>query len=633
MDFETAKPLYLGRARNQSKLFSMSDATMSSPAESAPLGRGVLPMMWRRILFGGLVLGTMAALMWLTAVALSPGGIGALDVVLLVLFAITLPWMVIGLWNAIIGFLILRFAADPVAAALPAVARVRGDEPITESVALLACIRNEGPARVLRNLTPTLEGLAASGAGGRFHLYLLSDTDDAAVAAAEEAAFGVLEQAWRGRIAVTYRRRAINTGFKAGNLHDFCRRYGDRHTLGVTLDADSYMPAAAVLRMVRVMQVAPEIGILQGLVVAMPSASAFARLFQFGMRLGMRSYTVGSAWWQGDCGPHWGHNSILRLAPFTTYCDVAPLETAGLFGGPVLSHDQIEAVLMRRAGYEVRVLPEETLGFEENPPTLMEFIRRDLRWCQGNLQYARLLSLPGLKPVSRYQLVFALLMFVDWPAWIGLLVVGTLAVALARDPGDVVQPDAGAALLAIVFVMWFGPIFATLLDVLTRGKERRAFGGGARLLAGIIANVIFTLLLWPIRWFSATLSFARLVTGSRVGWGAQSRDDHAVPFALALRSLWPHTLLGVSVIALLAVTAPAALPYALLIAAGGLALSAPFAVLTANAAFGAALARRGIGALPEEIDPGPLRALMLPPLAAVPPGAVPSRSATPCSSA
>ena len=101
----------------------------------------------------------------------------------------------------------------------------------------------------------------------------------------------------------------------------------------------------------------------------------------------------------------------------------------------MLSHDQIEAVLMRRAGYEVRVLPEEGSSWEENPPTLIEFIRRDLRWCQGNMQYWHFLRLPGLKPVSRYQLAFAILMFLGSPAWIGMLVLGTLAVALAPTAG------------------------------------------------------------------------------------------------------------------------------------------------------------------------------------------------------
>ncbi|MBN8921030.1 MAG: glucans biosynthesis glucosyltransferase MdoH, partial [Rhizobiales bacterium] len=453
----------------------MSDIAERPGAARAASGRWP-PLVRRRIVFAALVLVTMGALVWLLAAALAAGGLSALDMALICLFAVTLPWTVIGFWNATIGFIVMRFARDPVVAVLPAAARVTGREPITASTALLVCVRNEAPARVARNLVPMLEALAATPFGDRFHLYVLSDTDAATVAAAETQVFDELQRRFAGRIAVTYRRRAGNAGFKAGNLRDFCERWGHLHECAVTLDADSYIPAAAVLRMVRVMQAAPEIGILQGLVIGMPSTSAFARVFQFGMRLGMRSYTIGSAWWQGDCGPHWGHNSVLRLRPFTAHCHIPPLPGGGPLGGDVLSHDQIEAVLMRRAGYEVRVLPEEDLGWEENPPTLLEYIRRDLRWCQGNMQYWRFLAMPGLRPVSRYQLAFALLMFLGSPAWIALLVLGALGIAAAPASTDFMHADYGAALLAVILVMWFAPKIATTIDVLTRPASRRAFG-------------------------------------------------------------------------------------------------------------------------------------------------------------
>src|SRR5207249_6375301 len=133
-------------------------------------------------------------------------------------------------------------------------------------------------------------------------------------------------------------------------------RWGHLHDFAVTLDADSFMTAEAILRLVRVMQADPKLGIVQGLVVGLPSTSAFARIFQFGMRLSMRSYTIGSAWWQGDCGPYWGHNAIVRIAPLVAHCQLPVLAEGALVKGHVLSHDQIEAVLMRRAGYAVRVL-------------------------------------------------------------------------------------------------------------------------------------------------------------------------------------------------------------------------------------------------------------------------------------
>jgi membrane glycosyltransferase len=570
---------------------------------------------WRPVLFSAAVGLTMAGLIWLAVLALSPGGFGAVDAVLVALFAVTLPWYVIGFWNAAIGLVIMRFARDPVAAVTPVAGRVRGDEPITASTAILLCIRNEPPQRVARLLEPMLEGLSARGVGERFHVYVLSDTSEPAIAAAEDASFAALAAAWRGRLALTYRRREQNTGFKAGNIGDFCARWGKDHDFAVMLDADSVMSVDLVLKLVRMMQIDPRLGILQSLVVGMPSASAFARIFQFGMRLAMRSYTIGSAWWQGDCGPYWGHNAIVRIAPFMAHCGLPVLAGGALVKGHVLSHDQIEAVLMRRAGYEVRVLAEEGASFEQNPPTLFEFICRDLRWCQGNMQYWHFLRLPGLPPVSRYQLVFAILMFLGSPAWIALLLIGSAAVALAPTPADFMRGDAGIAVLILVLAMWFAPNIATVMDVLTRAELRSLFGGGIRFGASFVLTVVFVVLVVPIMWASHTLFLLRLLFGRTVGWGGQARDDHVVPWSLAVRQFWPQTLIGLAPLMLLAAAAPSAIPYALLIAGGPL-ISIPLAVATAAPALGRALIAVGLGRLPEETLPPPeLQALGLPAIA------------------
>src|SRR6186713_1827879 len=476
-------------------------------------------MTWRRalfaLLFGAAMLGSLA----LAAFALSPGGLDAVDIVILVLFSITLPWMIAGLWNAVIGFLIMRFARDPIAAVVPEAALIRGDEPIVASTAIVLCIRNEAPERIVRNLEPMLMGLEVSGFAHRFHLYVLSDTSDPSVATLEEARIGELAARWKGRVAATYRRRTVNTGYKAGNIRDFCDRWGGNHELAVTLDADSFMTSDAILRLVRLMQANPRLGILQGLVVGLPSTSAFARIFQFGMRLGMRSYTIGSAWWQGDCGPYWGHNAVLRLEPFTAHCALPALSKAGVEDRHILSHDQIEAALMRAAGYHVRVVPREDLGWEENPPTLLEFMRRDLRWCQGNMQYWRFLLLPNLRPVSRYQLVLAILMFIGSPAWIGLLVLATVALALTDDPAMIMRADAGRALLAWVLVMWFSPKIAGALDVLLSPKERRAFGGAGRFTVNFIIETLYSIVLCPILWISHTIFLLACCSTARsAGW-------------------------------------------------------------------------------------------------------------------
>ncbi|MCC6891138.1 MAG: glucans biosynthesis glucosyltransferase MdoH [Hyphomicrobiales bacterium] len=586
-------------------------ATLDRPYREVLLDR---PPTGRRILFFTLVGLTIAAMIALMALALSANGFGPGDLLLVLLFAVTLPWLVIGFWNATIGLLIMRFCRYPVTVVLPGAAKVTGREPIVTSTAILVCIRNEPPERVIRHVGSMIEGLVASGAAPQFHVYILSDTGDLAHAAIESRHFAELAQAWSGRIDLTYRRRDRNTGFKAGNIRDFCERWGEMHDFALVLDADSLMTADAVLRLVRLMQANPQLGILQSLVIGMPSSSAFARIFQFGMRLGMRSYTIGSAWWQGDCGPYWGHNALLRLAPFMLHCDLPVLGKDALIPGHVLSHDQVEAVLMRRAGYEVRVLPEEGASFEQNPPTLIEFIGRDLRWCQGNMQYWHFLLIPGLKAISRYQLAFALLMFLGSPAWIGLLVFGSLAVALAPADPPFIQPTAGLAVFVLVLVMWFAPKIATVIDVLTRSELRRSFGGGIRFLAGVLMETVFFLLLMPIMWFSHTVFLARLLTGRSIGWGVQARDDRRVPWSSAARQLWPHTLAGAACTALLALTEPVALPYALFLAGGPL-LSIPFAVLTAAPQFGRLTVRLGLGRLPEESAPAwELRALALPAL-------------------
>ena len=556
-------------------------------------------MFARRAAFAVLFLVTMAGSLWLAVLALMPGGFGILDLAALVLFAVILPWMVAGFSNAVIGFIIMRFSADPVAAVLPAASLIGDDQPVTASTAILLCVRNELPLRIIRNLEPMLEGIHASGYGERFHLYLLSDTNDADLAVREEAQFSELIASWRDRIAVSYRRRTVNVGFKAGNIREFCERWGNRHEFAVTLDADSFMSADAIIRLVRIMQIDPRLGILQGLVVGLPSTSLFARIFQFGMRLGMRSYTIGSAWWQSDCGPYWGHNAVLRLEPFIKHCQLPLLSEREEAERHILSHDQIEAALMRAAGYHVRVMPREDLGWEESPPTLLEFMRRDLRWCQGNMQYWRFLLLPNLRPVSRYQLVLAILMFIGSPAWIGLLALATIALVRCDDPSTIMRADAGGALLTWVLVMWFSPKIAGALDVLLSPEERRAFGGAGRFAVNFVIETMYSIVLCPILWIGHTICLFGLLFNREISWMGQVRDNHAVPLTLALHDLWPQTLVGCVSLGLVLASQPWALPYILLLA-GGPALAAPFAMVTAWPALGGLATRMGIGRIPEE---------------------------------
>jgi membrane glycosyltransferase len=236
------------------------------------------------------------------------------------------------------------------------------------------------------------------------------------------------------------------------------------------------------------------------------------------------------------------------------------------------------------------------------------------------MQYVNFLNLPGLKPVSRYQLVFAILMFIGSPAWIGLLLLGTALVAGAADLRDEISVWPGLALYLIVLVMWMSPKLATILHVLPDARARAAFGGMRLFALSIACEAVFFILLMPIMWFRHTLFLIGLLFGRQIGWVGQVRDDHSVPWPLAARALWPQTLMGVAVIAILAATHPAAIIFAFFIA-GGLALSIPLAALTSSPQVGRWLTGLGIGCLPEEsAPPTELVRLGLPALALQPGG-------------
>jgi membrane glycosyltransferase len=314
---------------------------------------------WRRRVVFSLNVVTYFAMLWVAAAILGAGGWTWVDVILFVCFAFGTPWTVLGFWNALIGLWLLHFKKNAMAEVAPYAAAGDIPTPIGIKTAIFMTVRNEDPARAILRLRTVKSSIDATGEGANFSYFVLSDTNNPEVGAAEEAAIAAWQAADPDRDRIVYRRREINTAYKAGNVHDFCERWGKDYTLMLPLDADSLMAGPEIVRMVRMMQAHPKIGILQSLVVGMPSSSGFARIFQFGMRHGMRSYTMGQAWWVGDCGPFWGHNALVRIKPFHEQCKMPVLSNRFPLGGHVLSHDQVEATLMRRAGYEVRVLPEE----------------------------------------------------------------------------------------------------------------------------------------------------------------------------------------------------------------------------------------------------------------------------------
>ena len=271
---------------------------------------------------------------------------------------------------------------------------------------------------------------------------------------------------------------------------------------------------------------------------------------------------------------------------------------------------------------------QEGWGWEENPPTLMEFTRRDLRWCQGNMQYWRLLTLPGLKPVSRFQLIFAIQMYLGSPAWMAMTALGIGLLALSDAPSGPYIPvgaGAGTALFAIMMLMTFAPKIASAIDVLLRRPGRRSYSGTLAFVLNILNEMVFMALLTPIIALSHTIFMTRLFVFRHAGnWTSQLRESHAVPWRLAFTKLWPQMLAGCVILAVVATKAPNDIVLALL-GSTGLILAVPFAVATASPFLGTLFARIGIGRIPEENEqPAALLPLNLPAIEASAP-AVPIR--------
>ncbi len=557
----------------------------------------------RRLLVFVLNGASWLALGWLMARLLGYAGWSWPQAAILVLFLAGLPWTLMGFWNAVIGFAILRLARDPARYTNPALAATPMDSAITSRTAICVALRHEDVDRVFARLDAMATSLEATAWSGSFCFHVLSDSSRPEICAAEEQAFAAVKARHPRPGFLVYRRRPANIGFKAGNLREFAERAEGQYDHMLVLDADSLMSAAAILRLVRAMQANPNLGILQTLVVGRPSGSAFTRIFQFGMRHGMRTHTVGIAWWQGDSGPYWGHNAIVRLAPFVRHCRLALLPGRPPLGGDVLSHDQVEAALMRAAGYEVRVIADEFESWEENPPSLPDFIKRDLRWCQGNMQYLRLVARPGFTAMGRFQLLSAIMMYLGAPLWVLMLAAGLVWALLGSAVGGGHSPAAlGFAMYFGMFGIGFAPRLLGVLDVLVQPEQRRRYGGTSRLLAGGLADAVFSILLGPLMMIAQALFVAGLFFGRRVAWEAQNRKGRRLPISEAARGLMPQMLFG----ALFAVGLAALVPGALLWAAPTLAacaLAVPFACLTAGGGLGRWMVRHRLCAVPDEYAP------------------------------
>jgi len=146
----------------------------------------------------------------LLALVLGSDGWTGLDIGIFAAFSLSAPWTVMGFWNALIGFWLLHFVKDPVAAVSPFAELEAEDQPLVLRTAILMTLRNEDPSRAFLRLRVMRDSLAHTGEADRFDFYVLSDTDHAEVAAEEERLFAAWEAEFADKSRTLYRRRPRN---------------------------------------------------------------------------------------------------------------------------------------------------------------------------------------------------------------------------------------------------------------------------------------------------------------------------------------------------------------------------------------------------------------------------------------
>jgi membrane glycosyltransferase len=556
----------------------------------------------RRLTFALLTVLSTTVATWLFANAQPDYGNAWLEYGQIALFAVLSTWVVTGFVTALMGFYV-SLRGDGHALSAQQVRHHGIDAQARTAIIMPIC--NEDVSTVFAGLRATCESVAATGHAAAFDVFVLSDTSQPELAAAERAAWEELRAALAAnpkqpQIEVYYRLRERRTHRKAGNVADFCRRWGKDYRYMIVLDADSVMSGDCITSMVKLMEAHPRAGIIQTATQAIGHATLHARAQQFASRVTGRLFTLGMQFWQLGESHYWGHNAIIRVEPFMRHCALAPIEGKGGMSGPIMSHDFVEAALMRRAGYQVWLVSDLTGSYEQQPPDLLSELQRDRRWCQGNLQNSRLIAEPGIHRVHRAMFAIGAMSYLSAPLWLAFLTFGT---ALWVS-GAAVVPDWHAlpaelrSLWAWTLCMLFMPRLMGLAAVFLQ-REQRGYGGTAALLRSAAAETLLAMLQAPIRMLAHSLFVLVALTGLKLEWKSPPRHASGLTWRAAAGRRSPMTIvIGLHAVGIAAIKvgalvwlAPVALP---------LLLAVPLAVLTSHVALGGWMRERSLLLIPEE---------------------------------
>ena len=576
---------------------------------------------WRRALVIGVAMLLTVFATYQVWWVLRGGGINVLEGVLLVLFVALFAWIALSFSSALAGFVVLLSKG-------PQPLGIDDNAPLpmlTTRTALLVPTYNEDPRRVLAGVQAMHESLAGTGQGNSFDFFILSDTTKPDVQQEELDAVRDLLKRLGDDARVFYRRRDKNTERKAGNIAEWVRRFGGAYPHLLILDADSLMTGDTLVRLAAAMERQPALALIQTLPMIVNGRTFFARMQQFAGRVYGPVVAHGIAWWHGAEGNYWGHNAIIRTAAFARHAGLPHLGGGKPFTGAVLSHDFVEAALLRRGGWAVHMAPGLGGSYEEGPPSLTDMLVRDRRWCQGNLQHGAVLPTRGLHWVSRLHLLVGIGHYFTAPMWAMLMLVG-LAIPLQQAGFQLGQPHLEGFTPALywrggdperfLWVFYFtmavllAPKVMGCIATMLEPTLRRQCGGALRITGSALLETLMAALMAPVTMYVQSRGVAEVLAGRDSGWETQRRDDGSVPLGSLVRRYAGLSLFGVFMGALAYSVSPALAVWMAPVILG-MVLSVPINVLTTSPRMGDRLSKAGWLRTPEEIVPPPVLARTL----------------------
>ena len=563
----------------------------------------------RRVkVFGLMFVSTLlATFKWVSVIPSDAGFITRF--LMIVLFMLTFGWIALFFWSSIFGFFELWRKKN-----VPGIAWPEKGRELTSKTAILMPVYNESPLSVFANLLAMAQSLEKTGAHQKFDIFVLSDTTNPKVWVQEEQMWLETMRLMPDGMKIYYRRRPMNIARKSGNIEDFCNKWGSLYDYMIVLDADSLLEGETIVTMAALMEENPQTGIIQAPPMCVNRHSLFARIQQFAGKVYGPIVSAGLAYWQIGDSNYWGHNAVIRVRAFMECCKLPVLSGRAPFGGHILSHDFVEAALIRRGGWLAWLLPELKGSFEECPPSMIDFAIRDRRWCQGNMQHIKVLISKGLHPISRIHFIIGIMSYLSSPLWLCFLLVG-LCVALGRNifPTEYFPTtytlfpnwpifDAIGVISLFVFSI-FMLIFPKILGLIIYLKQNKPQDIGGRLgaIKSTLAEIIFSALSAPIMMMFQSKFVFDIFAGNDAGWKTQNRDETGTSWKEAGRRHFWHTLLGI-------VTSLVVWKYAhelfwwMLPITLGLMLSIPVSVFSSREKLGISAQKHKFFIIPEEIN-------------------------------